>query len=164
LLTKIYGQSRKIKKEVINMAQVRTNNWTRFIWILPMVGIILALIGIITPASTIREDGDFMVLWYFGTWVMSVNGNIESGVARDFFAPTYASKYIAFGAAAIANIIIAMIFMLVSTITVKKAKNNKVATVMGIIGGIFAFIGPGSYYGNLRREFEDYWQTSDDFQ
>ncbi len=143
------------------MAQVRTNNWTRFIWILPMVGIILALIGIITPASSIRESGDFRVLWYFGFWIQSVNGIPDSGVAKDIFAEGYVSKYLAFGTAAIAIIIIAMILMLVSTITVKKAKNNKVATVMGLIGGIFAFIGPGSYYYNIKREFTGFWSYYD---
>lgn len=143
------------------MAQVRANDWTRHIWKLPIVGAILALISIITPASVIREGGNFIVLWYFGFWFLSVNGTIDSGIARDMFVDEYAQKYMTFGVAAIVLLIIAMILMFISANKGRIEKNYKMATVTSLIGGISAFVAPGSYYFNLKREFSNYWLVYD---
>ena len=144
------------------MEQIKTNNWITHIWKLPVIGAVLALCGIILPASNLEVLGGDVYLWYFGFW-FSTSSLLSPpfGTTADMFAAPYAGKYNMIGYAAIILLIIALILMFTASKKVKNERDYKVAAGMSLVGGILAFISPGAYYGYLNSEFSGFWLVYD---
>lgn len=140
------------------MEQIKTNNWITHIWKLPVIGAVLALLGIVLPASNSEAFGGDTYLWYFGFW-FSTSSLLSPpfGTTADMFMSPYAGKYNMIGSTAITLLIIALVLMFIASKKVKNERNYKGAAVMSLVGGIFAFIGPGAYYGYLDSEFSGFW-------
>ncbi|MBY8992793.1 MAG: hypothetical protein KGD58_18765, partial [Candidatus Lokiarchaeota archaeon] len=92
------------------MEQIKTDNWINHIWKLPVIGAILAICGIILPASNSEAFGGDTYLWYFGFW-FSTSSLLSPpfGTTTDMFAAPYAGKYDMIGYAAIILLVIALI-------------------------------------------------------
>ena len=144
------------------MEQIKTDNWINHIWKLPVIGAILAICGIILPASNSEAFGGDTYLWYFGFW-FSTSSLLSPpfGTTTDMFAAPYAGKYDMIGYAAIILLVIALILMFTASKKVKNERDYKVAAGLSLVGGILAFIGPGAYYGYLDSEFSGFWLAFD---
>lgn len=65
------------------------------------------------------------------------------------------------GGVTILLLIIAMVAMISGGNKAQKERNFKSAAGTSAAGAIFAFIGPGVYYGYLKEEFTGYWMIYD---
>ena len=161
-----FNENPIIKKEVLIITEIKTQSFLRAGKILLIVGGILAIIALLTPACNSTAYGVDIYMWFAGFWVAWIDHpyygtETDSGGPRDFFyLSADADKYIGLASAVVIMLIIATIMMFISSKTAKEGRDNKVAIATGAIGTVLAFLGPGVYYGYLDREFS-WWVAFD---
>ena len=151
-----------IKKEVLNMAQIRSTDWMRHIPKLLKAGAVLVIISIFLPAThNFQSVGGYSLtelIWYFGLYFYTFSGGGDSVSDTDFID---SEEYLTWGIAAIVLFIFAFILMVAAASKEKRENDHKITAATGLLGGILAFIGLAVYYFGLKEEFPGWWSAWD---
>jgi MFS family permease len=144
------------------MAQIRSTDWLRHIWMLPAIGAGLTILGIFLPACY----SDFTVLkdtwmWFFGFWYSTSEYATQStGWPNAIYSSPDDAKLITVGVVTVVLLLIALILMATASTTEKQGRRNNVLAGTIIFGGILAIIGPIFYYYYIDAETV-HWEIFD---
>ena len=104
-----------------------------------------------------------MFVWYFSFWILSVDGNTQTGFASDLFVNPYDNKYLMIGIISIVFLIIAMGIMSTAARNARYDKDKRATAGVGLVGGILAIAAPVAYYFYLKEEIPPvFWMVYDE--